>query len=143
MFDIDYLTDSMNYIPVSLRNQAPPTAVSSNNTNHAGTTNEEEESPDHIIIPSPVQPSADKVPNIEDHIHEPSPQHTDTSKEVDPQVPTTSTNSTNTGKGTNKPDLNEPVIPEPAISYLPDEGLFTEAYYDQEGVITELNNLPT
>ena len=42
MFDIDYLTDSMNYIPVSLRNQAPSTAGSSNNTNHAGTKNEEE-----------------------------------------------------------------------------------------------------
>jgi hypothetical protein len=78
-----------------------------------------------------------------DHTHEPSSQHTDTSKEADPEVSTTSTNSINTGNGTKKLDLNEPVIPEPAISDVPDNGLFTEASYDQDGVITDFNNLPT
>ncbi|GJR22939.1 ribonuclease H-like domain-containing protein [Tanacetum coccineum] len=38
MFDIDYLTDSMNYIPVSLENQAKPHAGTSAVTNHAGTS---------------------------------------------------------------------------------------------------------
>ncbi|GKG26464.1 hypothetical protein Tco_0399610, partial [Tanacetum coccineum] len=38
MFDIDYLTDSMNYIPVSLENQANPHAGISENTNNAGTS---------------------------------------------------------------------------------------------------------
>ncbi|GJY46662.1 hypothetical protein Tco_0435725 [Tanacetum coccineum] len=37
MFDIDYLTDSMNYIPVSLENQANPHASASEVTNSAGT----------------------------------------------------------------------------------------------------------
>ncbi|GKG16547.1 hypothetical protein Tco_0361504 [Tanacetum coccineum] len=37
MFDIDYLTDSMNYIPVSLENQANPHAGDSEVTNSAGT----------------------------------------------------------------------------------------------------------
>ncbi|GJW79963.1 retrovirus-related pol polyprotein from transposon TNT 1-94 [Tanacetum coccineum] len=35
MFDIDYLTDSMNYIPVSLENQANPHAGTSEKTNNA------------------------------------------------------------------------------------------------------------
>ncbi|GJR76745.1 putative ribonuclease H-like domain-containing protein [Tanacetum coccineum] len=38
MFDIDYLTDSMNYIPVSLENQANPHAGTSEKTNNAGTS---------------------------------------------------------------------------------------------------------
>ncbi|GJV31629.1 hypothetical protein Tco_1392029 [Tanacetum coccineum] len=37
MFDIDYLTDSMNYIPVSLENQANPHAGASEVTNSAST----------------------------------------------------------------------------------------------------------
>ncbi|GKF40333.1 hypothetical protein Tco_0120394, partial [Tanacetum coccineum] len=37
MFDIDYLTNSMNYIPVSLENQANPHAGASEVTNSAGT----------------------------------------------------------------------------------------------------------
>ncbi|GKF70337.1 retrovirus-related pol polyprotein from transposon TNT 1-94, partial [Tanacetum coccineum] len=38
MFDIDYLTDFMNYIPVSLENQANPHAGASEVTNSAGTS---------------------------------------------------------------------------------------------------------
>ncbi|GJZ43457.1 putative ribonuclease H-like domain-containing protein [Tanacetum coccineum] len=37
MFDIDYLTDSMNYIPVSLENQSNPHAGTSKVTNSVGT----------------------------------------------------------------------------------------------------------
>ncbi|GJY08328.1 putative ribonuclease H-like domain-containing protein [Tanacetum coccineum] len=36
MFNIDYLTDSMNYIPISLENQANPHAGTSEVTNNAG-----------------------------------------------------------------------------------------------------------
>ncbi|GJU46449.1 hypothetical protein Tco_1203715 [Tanacetum coccineum] len=42
MFDIDYLTDSMNYIPVSLENQANPQAGASEVTNRAAVKNTEE-----------------------------------------------------------------------------------------------------
>ncbi|GJU07624.1 hypothetical protein Tco_1124054 [Tanacetum coccineum] len=37
MFDVDYLTDSMNYIPVSLENQTNPHAGTLEVTNNAGT----------------------------------------------------------------------------------------------------------
>ena len=36
MFDIDYFTHSMNYIPVSLENQANPHASTKEVTNHVG-----------------------------------------------------------------------------------------------------------
>ncbi|GJU25305.1 putative ribonuclease H-like domain-containing protein [Tanacetum coccineum] len=62
MFDIDYLTDSMNYIPVSLENQANPHAGTSEKTNNAGTSQtpnsnaseEKDEDVELIVVPSAV-----------------------------------------------------------------------------------------
>ncbi|GJQ93709.1 ribonuclease H-like domain-containing protein [Tanacetum coccineum] len=75
MFDIDYLTDSINYIPVSLENQSKPHAGTSAVTNHAGTSEatnsagtsntnaseEEDEAGELIILPTAVQHTAEKV----------------------------------------------------------------------------------
>ncbi|GJW26512.1 hypothetical protein Tco_0040323, partial [Tanacetum coccineum] len=63
MFDIDYLTDSMNYIPVSLENQANPHAGASEVTNSAGTSQtlsfnaseEKDEDVELIVVPSTVE----------------------------------------------------------------------------------------
>ncbi|GKG41404.1 hypothetical protein Tco_0470616, partial [Tanacetum coccineum] len=63
MFDIDYLTDSMNYIPLSLENQANPHVGASKVTNSAGTSQtpksiaseEKDEEVDIIVVPSAVQ----------------------------------------------------------------------------------------
>ncbi|GJS57544.1 retrovirus-related pol polyprotein from transposon TNT 1-94 [Tanacetum coccineum] len=60
MFDIDYLTDSMNYIPVSLENQANPHAGTSEVTNNAGTptsiaSEEKDEEVELIVVPSTVR----------------------------------------------------------------------------------------
>ncbi|GKF37116.1 hypothetical protein Tco_0113874, partial [Tanacetum coccineum] len=73
MFDIDYLTDSMNYIPVSLENQTNqhagtskvtnPNASTSEVTTSAGTLQtpnanafeEEDEAEDLIIMPTAVR----------------------------------------------------------------------------------------
>ncbi|GJU53911.1 ribonuclease H-like domain-containing protein [Tanacetum coccineum] len=60
MFDIDYLTDSMNYIPVSLENQTNPHAGTSEVTNSAGTlqtphanaSEEEDEDEELIVVPT-------------------------------------------------------------------------------------------
>ncbi|GKG51582.1 hypothetical protein Tco_0541966, partial [Tanacetum coccineum] len=60
MFDIDYLTDSMNYIPVSLENQANPHAGALEVTNSAGTSQtpksiaseEKDEEVELIVVPS-------------------------------------------------------------------------------------------
>ncbi|GKA31421.1 ribonuclease H-like domain-containing protein, partial [Tanacetum coccineum] len=69
MFDIDYLTDSMNYIPVSLENQTNPHAGTSEVTNSAGTlqtpnanaSEEEDEAEELIVVPTAVRHTAAKV----------------------------------------------------------------------------------
>ncbi|GJV59936.1 putative ribonuclease H-like domain-containing protein [Tanacetum coccineum] len=79
MFDIDYLTDSMNYIPVSLENQTNqhagtsevtnPNAGTSEVTTSAGTlqtpnanaSEEEDEAEDLIVVPTSVKHTAAKV----------------------------------------------------------------------------------
>ncbi|GJV05787.1 putative ribonuclease H-like domain-containing protein [Tanacetum coccineum] len=69
MFDIDYLTDSMNYIPVSLENQANPHAGASEVTNSAGTSQtpysnaseEKDEDVELIVVPSAVKNTKEKV----------------------------------------------------------------------------------
>ncbi|GJR00725.1 putative ribonuclease H-like domain-containing protein [Tanacetum coccineum] len=69
MFDIDYLTDSMNYIPVSLDNQSNPHAGTSEVTNSAGTlqspnanaSEEADEDEELIVVPTAIKHSAAKV----------------------------------------------------------------------------------
>ncbi|GKC69224.1 hypothetical protein Tco_1115107 [Tanacetum coccineum] len=69
MFDIDYLTDSMKYIPVSLENQTNPHACTSEVTNSAGTlltpnattSEEENEAEELIVVPTAVKHTAEKV----------------------------------------------------------------------------------
>ncbi|GJR32045.1 hypothetical protein Tco_1108277 [Tanacetum coccineum] len=69
MFDINYLTDSMNYIPVSLENQANQHACTSEVTNSAGTSQtpnanaseEKDEDAELIIVPSAVKNYCRKV----------------------------------------------------------------------------------
>ncbi|GJT04201.1 putative ribonuclease H-like domain-containing protein [Tanacetum coccineum] len=69
MFDIDYLTDSMNYIPVSLENQANPNAGASEVTNSAGTpqtsssnaSEEKDEDVELIVVPSTMRNTEEKA----------------------------------------------------------------------------------
>ncbi|GKF67562.1 hypothetical protein Tco_0197241, partial [Tanacetum coccineum] len=67
MVDIDYLTDSMNYIPVTLENQANNAGISEE-TNSAGTSQtpesitseEKDEEVELIVVPSAVKISEEK-----------------------------------------------------------------------------------
>ncbi|GJV08467.1 ribonuclease H-like domain-containing protein [Tanacetum coccineum] len=69
MFDIDYLTDSMNYIPVSLDNQTNPHAGTSEVTNNAETlptpnanaSEEEDAAKELIVVPTAVKHTTAKV----------------------------------------------------------------------------------
>ncbi|GJZ01693.1 putative ribonuclease H-like domain-containing protein, partial [Tanacetum coccineum] len=138
MFDIDYLTDSMNYILVSLENQANPhagTSAVTNNigtskvTNSAGTSNtnasEEEDEAEELII-------LDKI----------AQKHLGAAFENE----ATSTSAVNTGSepvNTGKHDSDDLDMPELEIFHRPTHGIFNEASYDDEGVITDFNNLPT
>ncbi|GJR53340.1 putative ribonuclease H-like domain-containing protein [Tanacetum coccineum] len=202
MFDIDYLTDSMNYIPVSLENQAKPHAGTSAVTNHAGTSEvtnsagtpntnaseEEDEAEELIIVPTAVQHTAAKVgtrkpstnskkeecltelQNLKSQEKEASPNGISEDapdilafqKELDEiaqkhlgaalENKTTSTPSVNTGSGsvnTGKFDASQHAdpddsdMPELEIFNRPKQGIFDAASYDEEGVVTDFNNLPT
>ncbi|GJU28120.1 retrovirus-related pol polyprotein from transposon TNT 1-94 [Tanacetum coccineum] len=69
MFDIDYLTDSMNYLPVSLENQANPHAGTSEVTHSAGTSQtpnanaseEKDKNVELIVVPSAIKNTVEKV----------------------------------------------------------------------------------
>ncbi|GJR08140.1 hypothetical protein Tco_0790792 [Tanacetum coccineum] len=69
MFDIDYLTDSMNYIPVSLDNQSNSHAGTSEVTNSAGTlrspnantSKEADEDEELIVVPTAIKHSASNI----------------------------------------------------------------------------------
>ncbi|GJW90331.1 putative ribonuclease H-like domain-containing protein [Tanacetum coccineum] len=186
MFDIDYLTDSMNYIPVSLENQANPHAGISEKTNNAGTSQtpksnaseEKDEDVELIVVPSAV--------TIPEEVVESRTSSTKSKKEkilTDPQqkekvfstdtlednpkiqafrreleqialkhlgtVPennSTSTPSVNTGSqtvNTGRLDHDDSSMPELEIFHKSETGIFDEASYDEDGVITDFNSLPT
>ncbi|GJY82730.1 putative ribonuclease H-like domain-containing protein [Tanacetum coccineum] len=183
MFDIDYLTDSMNYIPVSLENQANPHAGASEVTNNAGTptsiaSEEKDEEVELIVVPSAV-----KIPEAKDKsrtsstnskkeetLTEPHKEKKDSStdslednpkiqafrRELEeialkhlgtvPENNTTSTPSVNTGSqtvNTGRLDHDDSSMPELEIFHKSETGIFDEASYDEEGVITDFNSLPT
>ncbi|GJV25796.1 putative ribonuclease H-like domain-containing protein [Tanacetum coccineum] len=63
-----------------------------------------------------------------------------------PENNTTSTNSLNTGSqtvNTGRLDHDDSLMPELEIFHKPETGIFDEASYDDEGVITDFNSLPT
>ncbi|GJR97277.1 putative ribonuclease H-like domain-containing protein [Tanacetum coccineum] len=148
MFDIDYLTDSMNYIPVSLENQANP---------HA------DEEVELIVVPSAVKISEEKDESRttsknskpEETLKEPQKEMKDSStnpkiqafrRELEeialkhlgnvPENNTTSTPSVNTGSqtvNTGRLDHDDSLMPELEIFHKPETGIFDEASYDEEG----------
>ncbi|GJS03697.1 putative ribonuclease H-like domain-containing protein [Tanacetum coccineum] len=145
MFDIDYLSDSMNYIPVSLENQANLHAGDSAVTNSAGTptpiaSEEKDEEVELIVMPSAVRIPEEKTFRRE--LEEIALKHLGKV----PENNTTSTPSVNTGSqtvNTGRLDHDDSLMPELEIFHKPETGIFDEASYDEEGVITDFNSLPT
>ncbi|GKD58409.1 hypothetical protein Tco_1295918 [Tanacetum coccineum] len=195
MFDIDYLTDSMNYIPVSLENQANPPAGTSEVTNSAGTSEvtnsagtsqtpnaiaseEKDDDVELIVVPSAVKNTKEKVESrtsstnskkeeiLTEPQHEKKASSTDTSED-NPKIlafkreleeialkhlgTVSENNSTsiplvNSGSepvNTGRLDLDDSPMPELEIFYKSETVIFDEASYDEEGVITDFNSLPT
>ncbi|GJS71865.1 putative ribonuclease H-like domain-containing protein [Tanacetum coccineum] len=167
MFDVDYLADSMNYIPVSLENQTNP---------HA-----EDEAEDLIVVPPAVRHTASKVgprksstnskaeefltelQNLKTQeneaysigILEDTPEILAFRREFDELAPkhlrkvpknkATSTTSINSGSGpvnTQHADQDDSDMPEITIFNKPHNGIFDEASYDDEGMVYDFNNLP-
>ncbi|GJX84832.1 ribonuclease H-like domain-containing protein [Tanacetum coccineum] len=147
IFDIDYLTDSMNYIPVSLENQTNPHAGTLEVTNSACTlqtpnanaSEEEDEAEELIVVPTVVKHTAAKV----------GPRKSSTNSKAEEEVPKnkgTSTTSVNSGSGpvnTQHADQDDSDMLELTIFNKPQKGIFDEASYDDEGMVHDFNNLPT
>ncbi|GJR24587.1 putative ribonuclease H-like domain-containing protein [Tanacetum coccineum] len=156
MFDIDYLTDSMNYIPVSLENQANQHACTSEVTNSAGTSQtpnanaseEKYEDAELIIMPSAKEASSTgtsednpKILAFRRELEAITQKHLGTV----PANNSTNTPSVNSGSepvNTGELDPNDSAMPELEIFHKFETGIFDEASYDEEGVVTDFNSLP-
>ncbi|GJU79888.1 putative ribonuclease H-like domain-containing protein [Tanacetum coccineum] len=186
MFDIEYLTDSMKYIHVSLENQANPHAGTSEVTNSACTSQtpnanaseEKDEDAELILVPSAVKNTAEKVETRksstnskkEEILTEPQQEKEASSTDISeanprilafrreleeiaqkhsgtvPENNSTSTLSVNSGSepvNTGELDPDDSAMPELEIFHKPETGIFDEASYDEEGVVTDFNSLPT
>ncbi|GJR19629.1 ribonuclease H-like domain-containing protein [Tanacetum coccineum] len=184
MFDLDYLTDSMNYIPVSLQNQANP-AGSKEVIDIDVQTEEAEE----LMVVSSTSRKAAVSENIATKkTHSPKqPSSTPISKSADdimtfrkeldalalkhlgpvPATAPTSTTPVNTGSENFNTvfeevttgnieaispsadheeevfsDADDDEMPEIRIYDKSSEGIFDQASYDDDGIITDFNNLP-
>ncbi|GJU79829.1 putative ribonuclease H-like domain-containing protein [Tanacetum coccineum] len=112
-----------NYIPVSLENQANPHTGASEVTNNAGTSQtpnsnaskEKDEDVELIVVPSAVKNTKEKVESR--------------------------TSSSQIQRKSFDPD--DSPMPELEIFHKSETGIFDEASYDEEGVITDFNSLPT
>ncbi|GJY58510.1 ribonuclease H-like domain-containing protein [Tanacetum coccineum] len=136
MFDIDYLTDSMNYIPVSLENQTNPHAGTSEVTNSAGTlqtpnanaSEEEDKAEELIVVPIAVRHTASKV----------RPRKSSTNSKAEEFLTELQNLKTQENEAYSTADM-----PELTIFNKPQKGIFDEASYDDEGMVHDFNNLPT
>ncbi|GJW90213.1 hypothetical protein Tco_0167766 [Tanacetum coccineum] len=157
MFDINYPTDSMNYIPVSLENQTNPHAGTSEVTNSAGTlqtpnansSEEEDEAEELIVVPTAkeaystgISEDTHEILAFRRELDELAPKHL---SEV-PKNKATSTTLVNSGSGpvnTQHANQDDSDMPELTILNKPQKGIFDEASYDDEGMVHDFNNLPT
>nr|GEU85302.1 reverse transcriptase domain-containing protein [Tanacetum cinerariifolium] len=158
MFDLDYLTNSMNYKPVLVENQAnksagPKEANNSTGTeanNDQGENSEEIDLPDeHFVLPIwPAYSTTEKEAN--DAVR----------KEATHENPNANNNNTNLLNVISKPVstagptialnddeplyLDDPIMPHLKDIYdSPSKGIFTYSSYDDKGMITDFNNLDT
>ncbi|GJT25864.1 hypothetical protein Tco_0895801, partial [Tanacetum coccineum] len=152
----------------SLENQANPHAGASEVTNNAGTptsiaSEEKDKEVELIVVPSTV-----RIPEEKDESRTSSKNSkkedssTDSSKiqgfrrELEeialkhlgtvPEKNTTSTPFVNNGSHTinaGRLDHDDSLMPELEIFHKPETGIFDEASYDKEGVITDFNSFPT
>ncbi|GJR56040.1 putative ribonuclease H-like domain-containing protein [Tanacetum coccineum] len=184
MFDLDYLTDSMNYIPVSLQNQANPAGskevidideqtdeaaelmvVSSTSRKAAVSENIATKKTHSPKQPSstPISKSADDIMAFRKELDALALKHLGPVHITAP----TSTNPINTGSGNLNTgfeqvtpgnmeaispsanhveevfsDADDDEMPEIRIYDKSSEGIFEQASFDDDGIITDFNNLP-
>ncbi|GJW52061.1 putative ribonuclease H-like domain-containing protein [Tanacetum coccineum] len=158
MFDIDYLTNSMNYIPVSLENQANPHACASEVTNSADTeekvesrTSSTNSKKEEILTEPQQEKEASSTDTSEDNpkilafrreLEEIALKHLGTVSENN-STSTPSVNSSSEPVNTGRLDPDDSPMPKLEIFHKSETGIFDVASFDEEGVITDFNSLPT
>ncbi|GJS22979.1 putative ribonuclease H-like domain-containing protein [Tanacetum coccineum] len=183
MFDLDYLTDSMNYIPVSLQNQANPAG----SKEVIDIDEQTDEAAELMVVSSTSLNGATRKAAVSEKIATKKPSSTPISKSADDimtfrkeldalalkhlgpvhTTAPTSTNPVNTGSGNLNTgfeqvtpgnmeaispsanheeevfsDADDDEMPEIRIYDKSSEGIFEQASYDDDGIITDFNNLP-
>nr|GEU89598.1 hypothetical protein [Tanacetum cinerariifolium] len=152
MFDLDYLTNSMNYEPVSLENQANKSTGPSTSNNSAGTQANDDQGAnskkinlhdEHFILPEVLEKLKRQEKEANDAVW----------KEATYETQDVTTNSTNLLNAVTAPVIavgpsralndDEPLYPDdPSMPHLkdiyasPSEGIFTNSSYDDEAVQT-------
>nr|GEW11485.1 hypothetical protein [Tanacetum cinerariifolium] len=169
MFDLDYLKKSMNYEHVSVENQANKSAGPKEANNSAGTqasdqgahSEEIDLHDEHFVLPIwSAYSTTVKSSELEKLKRQEKEANNAARKELTHENQDANTDSTNllnvvsTPISTDGPSkaLNdgEPLYPgDPLMPHLKDiyaslsEGIFTDSSYDDEGVVTDFNNLET
>nr|GEZ61611.1 ribonuclease H-like domain-containing protein [Tanacetum cinerariifolium] len=151
MFDLDYLTNSMNYEPVSLENQANKSAGLTEANNNAGDKLEKNEKPVSQVEQVFLE-ELEKLKRQEKEANDAA------RKEATHDTQDANTNNTNLLNAASAPvsavgpsralNDDEPLyLDDPLMLHLediyvsPSEGIFTNSSYDDEGVVTDFNNL--
>nr|GEV53366.1 hypothetical protein [Tanacetum cinerariifolium] len=169
MFDLDYLTNFMNYEPVSLENQANKSVGPKEANNSVGTqANDDqdkiEKNTDFKTCEKPVsqleQIFLEGLEKLKRQEKEANDGAESLRKEATHDTQNANTNSTNLlnivsapvstvgpSRAFNDDELSypdDPSMPHVEDIYAnPSEGIFTDSSYDDEGVVTDLNNLET
>ncbi|GJX10936.1 putative ribonuclease H-like domain-containing protein [Tanacetum coccineum] len=137
-FDLDYLTDSMNYIPVSLQNQANPAGSKEVIDIDVQTEEAADQRRNPLLYaPSstPISKSADDIMAFRKELDALALKHLGPV----PATAPTSTNHVNTGSDNLNTGFEEVTTGNiEAIS----PSIFEKASYDDDGIITDFNNLP-
>nr|GEV33415.1 ribonuclease H-like domain-containing protein [Tanacetum cinerariifolium] len=169
MFDLDYLNNSINYEPVLVENQANKSAGPKEANNIAGTEANDDQganleeidlNEEHFVLPIWSSYST-TIKSLRDKIGK----NTGFKSCEKPNASTSSTNLINTAsiplstaypsRAFNDGELSYPdpsmyaLLDDPSMPHLkdiyssPSEGIFTNSSYDDEGVVTNFNNLET
>ncbi|GJU06129.1 retrovirus-related pol polyprotein from transposon TNT 1-94 [Tanacetum coccineum] len=125
MFDIDYLTDSMNYIPVSLENQTNPHAEDELRT---------------IVVPTTLKHTAAKVGQRMSSTNSKAGEFLTKLQNLKTQDK--AAYSTGILEDTHEIQAFRKELDELAQKHLREKGIFNEASYDDEGMVYDFNNLP-
>nr|GEW87401.1 hypothetical protein [Tanacetum cinerariifolium] len=130
MFDLDYLTNSINYEPVLVENQANKSAGLKEANNSADTQVNDDQ-----------DVSSEEIDLYEEYFILPiwSAYSTTVKSSSIPLSTTGPSRAFNDGELSYPDDTSMPHLKD--IYASPSEGIFTDSSYDDEGVVTEFNNL--